>query len=269
VAKGGVVAGLTVPGGASFTRNQMDNLVDFTKSLGVGGLAYMKWTDSGLESALEKFLGRQLMETLAQAMNARRGDLLLFVSDSWLKTYSTLGTLRLEMAKRLNLINDRQWQLLWVTEFPMFEWSDEEQRYVAMHHPFTSPMVEDVALLDAAPEKARSRAYDMVLNGYELGGGSIRIHDPDLQAKVFGLLGIGKEEAQRRFGFLMNAFRYGAPPHGGIAFGLDRIAMLLTGSKSLRDVIAFPKTASAMSLMDEAPSEVDEKQLRELHIRVV
>ncbi|HXG01389.1 MAG TPA: aspartate--tRNA ligase [Bacteroidota bacterium] len=269
VARGGVVAGLTVPGAASFTRNQMDNLVDYTKSLGVGGLAYMKWTDNGLESALEKFLGRPMMESLAQKMNARQGDLLLFVSDSWLKTYSTLGTLRLELARRLNLSGNSQWKLLWVTEFPMFEWSEEEQRFVAMHHPFTSPMSEDIPLLDTAPEKARSRAYDMVLNGNELGGGSIRIYDPDLQAKVFGLLGIGNEEAQRRFGFLMNAFRYGAPPHGGIAFGLDRIVMLLTGSKSLRDVIAFPKTASAMSLMDEAPSEVDEKQLRELHIRVV
>jgi aspartyl-tRNA synthetase len=151
----------------------------------------------------------------------------------------------------------------------MFEWNEEEKRYEAMHHPFTSPMLEDVALLETSPHLARSRAYDMVLNGNELGGGSIRIHDPALQSKVFRLLGIEKEQAEKRFGFLLNAFRYGAPPHGGIAFGLDRIVMLLTGSKSLRDVIAFPKTASAMSLMDEAPSEVDEKQLKELHIRVV
>jgi aspartyl-tRNA synthetase len=269
VAKGGVVAGLVVPGAGSFTRNQMDNLVDYTKSLGVGGLAYIKWTDKGLESALEKFLGKELMEKLAAEMGARQGDLLLFVSDNWFKTYSTLGTLRVDMAKRLNLIDESKWNLVWVTEFPMFEFSEEEQRYVAMHHPFTSPMLEDVHLLETAPEKARSRAYDMVLNGNELGGGSIRIHDSALQAKVFGLLGIEKEEAEKRFGFLMNAFKYGAPPHGGIAFGLDRIVMLLTGMKSIRDVIAFPKTASAVSLMDEAPSDVEENQLRELHIRIV
>jgi aspartyl-tRNA synthetase len=269
VAKGGVVAGIVVPGGASFTRNQMDNLVDYTKSIGGAGLAYIKWTESGLESAIGKFLGDELMKKIAAAMGAKQGDLMLFQSDSWRKAYSVLGTLRLEMARRLKLIDESKWNLLWVTEFPMLEYSDEEKRYVAMHHPFTSPMVEDAHLLDTSPDKARARAYDMVLNGNELGGGSIRIHDSALQSKVFGLLGIGKEEAEKRFGFLLNAFKYGAPPHGGIAFGLDRIAMLLTGSKSIRDVIAFPKTASAMSLMDEAPSEVEEKQLRELHIRVV
>ncbi len=269
VGKGGVVAGIAVPGAASFTRNQMDNLVDYAKSLGVGGLAYIKWTEKGIESALEKFLGKEMMERIAAAMGAKQGDLMLFVSDKWTKTYATLGTLRLDMAKRLNLIDERKWDLLWVTEFPMFEFSEEEKRYVAMHHPFTSPILDDVQLLDSAPDKARSRAYDMVLNGNELGGGSIRIHDSELQSKIFGLLGIEKEEAEKRFGFLLNAFKYGAPPHGGLAFGLDRIAMLLTGSKSLRDVIAFPKTASAVSLMDEAPSDVEEKQLRELHIRIV
>lgn len=269
VAKGGTVAGIVVPGGASFTRNQMDNLVDYTKNLGAGGLAYIKWTDKGLESALEKFLGKELMEKLAAEMGAKGGDLLLFVSDTWTKTYSTLGTLRLEMAKRLNLIDETKWNLLWVTEFPMFEYSEEDRRFVAMHHPFTSPVLEDAHLLDTKPDTARARAYDMVLNGNELGGGSIRIHNSSLQSKVFGLLGIEKEEAEKRFGFLLNAFKYGAPPHGGIAFGLDRIVMLLTGSKSLRDVIAFPKTASAVSLMDEAPSDVEDKQLKELHIRVV
>jgi aspartyl-tRNA synthetase len=269
VAKGGVVAGIVVPGGASLTRNQMDNLVDYTKSIGGAGLAYIKWTENGLESAIGKFLGDDLMKKIAAEMGARQGDLLLFQSDSWFKAYSVLGTLRLDMAKRFNLIDESKWNLLWVTEFPMFEWNEEEKRYEAMHHPFTSPMLEDVALLETSPHLARSRAYDMVLNGNELGGGSIRIHDPALQSKVFRLLGIEKEQAEKRFGFLLNAFRYGAPPHGGIAFGLDRIVMLLTGSKSLRDVIAFPKTASAMSLMDEAPSEVDEKQLKELHIRVV
>jgi aspartyl-tRNA synthetase len=269
VAKGGVVAGIVVPGAASFTRNQMDNLVDYTKALGSAGLAYIKWTENGLESAIGKFLGDELMKKIADKMGARQGDLILFQADTWLKAYSVLGTLRLEMAKRLNLIDETKWNFLWVTEFPMFEYSEEEKRYVAVHHPFTSPMLEDVHLLDVAPEKARARAYDLVLNGNELGGGSIRIHDSALQSKVFDMLGIDKEEAEKRFGFLLNAFKYGAPPHGGLAFGLDRIAMLLTGSKSLRDVIAFPKTASAVSLMDEAPSEVDEKQLKELHIRVV
>jgi aspartyl-tRNA synthetase len=269
VARGGIVAGIVVPGAASFTRNQMDNLVDYTKSIGGAGLAYIKWTENGLESAIGKFLGDELMKRIAAEMSAKQGDLILFQSDTWLKAYSVLGTLRLDMAKRLNLIDESKWNLLWVTEFPMFEYSEEEKRYVAMHHPFTSPMLEDAHLLDSTPDKARARAYDMVLNGNELGGGSIRIHDSSLQSKVFGLLGIEKEEAEKRFGFLLNAFKYGAPPHGGLAFGLDRIAMLLTGSKSLRDVIAFPKTASAVSLMDEAPSDVEEKQLRELHIRVV
>lgn len=269
VEKGGIVGGIVVPGGASFTRNQMDNLVDHAKSLGAGGLAYVKWTEKGLESALEKFLGRELMTSIATAMKAQQGDLMLFISDQYTKAYSLLGTLRLEMARRLNLIDETRVNLLWVTEFPMFEYSEEEKRHVAMHHPFTSPHPDDVDLLDTGPGKARARAYDLVLNGNEVAGGSIRIHDAGLQQRVFHLLGIEAAEAQRKFGFLLSAFRYGAPPHGGIAFGFDRLAMLMTGMKSIRDVIAFPKTASAVSLMDEAPSEVDDKQLRELHIRIV
>jgi aspartyl-tRNA synthetase len=268
VKKGGVVAGFVVPGGASFTRNQMDNLVDYTKSLGAGGLAYFKWTESGLESAVEKFLGKDLVQRISDSMGAKQGDLMLFVSDIWSKAYSILGTLRLEMARRLNLIDESKWNLLWVTEFPLFEWSEEEKRHVSVHHPFTSPHPDDLAFLDTDIGKVRARAYDLVLNGTEIAGGSIRIHDSALQQKAFKLLGIEAEEADRKFGFLLNAFKYGAPPHGGIAFGFDRIAMLLTGSKSIRDVIAFPKTASAVSLMDDAPSEVDEKQLRELHIRI-
>ncbi len=269
VKKGGVVAGLVVPGGASFTRNQMDNLVDFTKSLGAGGLAYFKWTENGLESAIEKFLGKDLMQKIATAMGAKQGDLMLFASDNWTKAYTILGTLRLEMAKRLNLVDESKYNLLWVTEFPLFDWSEEEKRYVSVHHPFTSPHADDVAMLDTDLGKVRARAYDLVLNGTEIAGGSIRIHDSALQQKAFKLMGIEAEEANKKFGFLLNAFKYGAPPHGGIAFGFDRIAMLLTGMKSIRDVIAFPKTASAVSLMDEAPSEVDEKQLKELHIRIV
>jgi aspartyl-tRNA synthetase len=268
VARGGVVAGFCVPGGAAWTRNQMDNLVDYAKTLGVGGLAYVKWTEKGQESAIEKFLGKETINALCELTDAKQGDLVLMVSDTWQKTYSVLGTLRLEMAKRLNLIDESKVSLLWVVDFPMFEYSEEEKRHVAMHHPFTAPKPEDVEMLDSEPGKARARAYDLVLNGNEIAGGSIRIHSSELQSKVFGLLGIGREEAASKFGFLLDAFRYGAPPHGGIAFGFDRIAMLLTNSKSIRDVIAFPKTSSGMSLMDECPTEVDKKQLDELHIRV-
>jgi aspartyl-tRNA synthetase len=247
----------------------MDNLVEYTKSLGAGGLAYVKWTEKGLESALEKFLGKETVHALASAMGARHGDLMLIVSGEWSKSYSILGTLRLEMGRRLGLIDEKAFAFLWVTDFPMFEYSEEEKRHVAMHHPFTSPHPDDLGRLESDPGAVRARAYDLVLNGTEVAGGSIRIHDAALQQRVFSMLGIDEAEANRKFGFLLGAFRYGAPPHGGIAFGLDRMVMILTGSKSIRDVIAFPKTASAVSLMDDSPSEVDDKQLRELNIRTV
>lgn len=269
VARGGVVAGFVVPGAATFTRNQMDNLVDYTKGLGAGGLVYFKWTENGIETAVEKFLGKELVQQIAVRMGAKQGDLVLLVSDTWAKAYTMLGTLRVEMARRLNLIPSGVYDLLWVTEFPLFEYSEEEQRYVSVHHPFTAPNPEDIAYLEQEPGKVRARAYDLVLNGNEIAGGSIRIHDRAMQQRIFGLLGINEEEAARKFGFLLNAFRYGAPPHGGIAFGFDRIVMLLAGMKSIRDVMAFPKTANAVSLMDDAPGEVDERQLRELHIRIV
>ena len=269
VKKGGVVSGFVVPGAASSTRNQMDNLVDFTKSLGVGGLVYFKWTDAGIETAVEKFLGKDLVQKITSEIGARQGDLVLLVADTWSKAYTVLGTLRMEMGKRLNLIDEKAFDMLWVTDFPMFEFSEEEKRYVAVHHPFTAPHADDLQVLRSDPGKARARAYDLVLNGNEIAGGSIRIHDAALQQQVFKLLGIDEKEAMNKFGFLMNAFKYGAPPHGGIAFGFDRIVMLLTAMKSIRDVIAFPKTASAVSLMDEAPSEVEEKQLKELHLRIV
>ncbi len=269
VANGGVVAGFVVKGGASFNRNQMDNLVDFTKDLGAGGLVYFKWTEKGLETAVEKFLGAPLVSSIAQAMGAGQGDLVLLVADAWGKAYPILGSLRLEMGRRMNVIDESRFELVWVTDFPMFEFNEEEKRLEAVHHPFTSPHPDDVPMLGSSPGKARARAYDLVLNGTEVAGGSIRIHDGALQQEVFSLLGITPDEARKKFGFLLNAFKYGAPPHGGIAFGFDRLVMLLTGMKSIRDVIAFPKTASAVSLMDEAPGDVDEKQLRELHIRIV
>jgi len=269
IAQGGVVAGFVVPGAATFTRNQMDNLVDHTKSLGAGGLAYIKWTEKGLETALEKFLGKAVVESIAAATGAKQGDLILMISGERAKSYSILGALRLEMGRRLGLIDEKGYSFLWVTDFPMFEYSEEEKRHVAMHHPFTSPHPDDVGRLESDPAAVRARAYDLVLNGNEIAGGSIRIHDAELQQRVFSLLGIDEAEANRKFGFLLGAFRYGAPPHGGIAFGLDRLVMLLTGSRSIRDVIAFPKTASAVSLMDDSPSEVDDRQLRELNIRIV
>jgi aspartyl-tRNA synthetase len=267
--KGGVVSGFVVPGAASFTRNQMDNLTDFTRTLGGGGLVYFKWTPNGIESPVEKFLGKETVGKILAATRAKEGDLALLVADTWAKAYGVLGGLRLEMGRRLQLIDENAFSLLWVTEFPLVEYDGEEKRYVAVHHPFTAPHPEDISMLDNEPGKARARAYDLVLNGTEIAGGSIRIHDNALQRRLFTLLGISEEEAAMKFGYLLNAFKYGAPPHGGIAFGFDRLVMLLTGMKSIRDVIAFPKTASAFSLMDEAPNDVDERQLRELHIRII
>jgi aspartyl-tRNA synthetase len=236
--------------------------------MGAGGLVWGRVTETGVESPVEKFLGAGTFTSIKSSMKASTGDLLLLISDTWSKAYTVLGGLRLEMAKRLGLIDERKTALLWVTDFPMFEYDENEKRYVAVHHPFTAPKPEDVGLLATYPLKARARAYDLVLNGYEVAGGSIRIHDKDLQSTVFGLLGINQEQARQKFGFMLEAFRYGAPPHGGIAFGFDRLCMIMAGEKSIRDVIAFPKTTSAMSLMDDSPSEVDAVQLKELHIRV-
>ena len=269
IKRGGAVAGFVAPGCGTFTRNQLDNLTDFAKSLGAGGLIWMRVTETGVEAPIEKFLGKGILNAIGKTMQAKPGDLLLILSDAWSKVYTMLGSLRLEMARRLNLIDEKKNNLLWVTDFPMFEYDEAEKRYVAMHHPFTSPKVEDAHLLESDPSKARARAYDLVLNGNEIAGGSIRIHDRAMQSKVFNLLGIDDEHAKKKFGFMLDAFRYGAPPHGGIAFGFDRICMLLTGEKSIREVIAFPKTASAMSLMDDSPSEVDAQQLKELHIKIV
>jgi len=269
VEKGGFVAGLAVPGLSKSTRSQIDGLTDLAKSLGAGGLVTMKIEAGKFESSIDKFVSQDEKKGIAERLGANDGDLCLFVSGPWQKTYSVLGALRIEMARRLNLVDGKKWNLLWVVDFPLLEYSPDEQRNVAVHHPFTSPKPEDVRLLDTDPLKVRARAYDLVLNGNEIAGGSIRIFDSALQSKMFHLLGIEAEEAKQKFGFMLDAFKYGAPPHGGIAFGLDRIVMLLTGEESIRDVIAFPKTTSGMSLMDDSPSTVERPQLDELHIRVI
>ncbi|MFZ5947309.1 MAG: aspartate--tRNA ligase [Stygiobacter sp.] len=265
----GIITGLLAKGCGDYTRNQLDVLTDFVKKLGAGGLIWMRVKGNELEAPIAKFLTEEEKTNIIKKLNAEAGDLIFILSGNKYKTLSYMGSLRLEMAKRMNLINENaEPQLLWVTDFPLFEWDDETKRYYAMHHPFTSPKVEDIPLMDTDPSKVRARAYDLVMNGNEIAGGSIRIHNADLQAKMFKTLGIDEKEANEKFGFLMGAFKYGAPPHGGIAFGFDRLAMLFAGRNSIRDVIAFPKTSSGMSLMDDSPSHVDENQLKELHIKV-
>ena len=266
---GGVITGLLAQGCGEYTRNQLDVLTDFVKAHGAKGLIWIRVKDNELDSPTMKFFTDEEKINLTKSLGAKAGDLIFILSGSRLKTLSTMGVLRLEMAKRLNLIKENsEPALLWVTDFPLFEWDEETGRFYAMHHPFTSPRVEDIPFMDSDPGKVKARAYDLVLNGNEIAGGSIRIHNSDLQAKMFNALGISEEEAQHKFGFLMNAFKYGAPPHGGIAFGFDRMAMIFAGEHSIRDVIAFPKTASAVSLMDDSPSTVAEEQLKELHIKV-
>jgi len=270
---GGIITGLLANGCGDYTRNQLDVLTDFVKKLGAGGLIWMRVKQSTpgleLEAPIAKFLTDEEKQNLITSINAKPGDLIFILTGSRLKTLNIMGQLRLETARRLDLIKtDSPPKLLWVTNFPLFEWDEETKRFYAMHHPFTSPRLEDVKLMDSHPEKVKARAYDLVLNGNEIAGGSIRIHNASLQAKMFKALGISHEEAEYKFGFLMNAFKYGAPPHGGIAFGFDRLVMIFTGESSIREVIAFPKTASAVSLMDDSPSNVSEEQLRELHIKI-
>jgi len=267
---GGITTGLLANECGDYTRNQLDVLTDYVKKLGAGGLIWMRVKEGGeLEAPIAKFLTEEEKKNLITGINAKPGDLIFILTGRRIKTLNIMGQLRLEMARRLDLIKtDSPPKLLWVTDFPLFEWDEETKRFYAMHHPFTSPRIEDVKLMDSHPEKVKARAYDLVLNGNEIAGGSIRIHNASLQAKMFKALGIGHEEAERKFGFLMKAFKFGAPPHGGIAFGFDRMAMIFTGESSIREVIAFPKTASAVSLMDDSPSNVSEEQLRELHIKI-
>jgi len=265
---GGEVRGINAKGCASFSRRQIDELTSLAQSFGAKGLAWMKMGSSGLESQIAKFFPPALLEMLAGRMEASEGDLLLFVADEPKLVLQVLSNLRLHLGRSLGLIDAGKNAFIWVMHFPLFEYSEEEGRLTSTHHPFTSPMEEDLHLLESDPEKVRARSYDLVWNGVEIGGGSIRINDSDLQMRIFDILDIPREEARERFGFLVEALKYGAPPHGGIALGFDRICAFLTGSPSIREVIAFPKTSSAASLMDGAPSDVREEQLKELGLRL-
>jgi len=269
ITSGGILTGLVARGCAGYSRNQLDGLTKIVRELGAGGLVWFKVKDDSLGSPVAKFLSDDEKNSLIKKLQAKPGDLVLILAGEKFSTLNQMGTLRLEIAKREELIKpDTAPSLLWVTDFPLFEWDEETKRFYAMHHPFTSPKTEDIEILDKEPGKVKARAYDLVLNGTEIAGGSIRIHNAELQAKMFKALNISLEEAKIKFGFLMNAFKYGAPPHGGIAFGFDRIVMLFAGESSIRDTIAFPKTTSALSLMDESPSEVNDEQLKELHIKL-
>ncbi len=264
----GLVKALNAKGCATFSRKELDDLTDFVKIYGAKGLAWVKVTEKGWQSPIAKFFTAAELDALNEKLDAQGGDLLLFVADKPSVANEALGRLRGHLGQKLGLADKGSYKFSWITDFPLFEYDGEERRHVAVHHPFTSPLVEDIPLLDTDPGKVRAQAYDLVLNGSEIGGGSIRIHDQAVQSRMFELLGIDHEEAQEKFGFLLDALSYGAPPHGGIAFGLDRIMMILTGADSIRDVIAFPKTQKATCLLSEAPNEVNEKQLQELGIRL-
>ncbi|MBQ9188912.1 MAG: aspartate--tRNA ligase [Clostridia bacterium] len=266
---GGSVRGIVAKGATKhFSRKEIDALGEFVKTYRAKGLAWMNWKEDGLQSPIAKFLTEAELEAIKKAADFEQGDVLFIVADKNAVVWQALGALRLKLADKLGLIPEGKYNLLWVTEFPQLEWSEEENRFVAMHHPFTSPMDEDLDKLDTDPGVVRAKAYDIVLNGNEIGGGSIRIHSSELQSKMFEVIGLTPEQAEARFKFLLDALKYGTPPHGGLAYGLDRLAMLITGSPSIRDVIAFPKVQNASCPLTNAPDPVDEKQLKELHIAV-
>ena len=270
VKNGGSVRAINAKGCVDkFARREIDGLVDFVKIYGAKGMAWISMKEEGMQSPITKFFTDEELDALLKRVGAETGDIIFFVGDKDKIVYDSLGALRLKLAKKLGLIDESKWDLLWVVDFPQFEYDEEEKRYVAMHHPFTCPKDEDVDKLESDPGSVYAKAYDMVLNGNEIGGGSIRIHSAELQERMLKAIGHTKEEAWENFGFLMEALKYGAPPHGGLAFGLDRLAMLLLGCQSIRDVIAFPKVQNASCLMTNAPSPVSPKQLRELGIRIV
>ena len=267
---GGSVRGINAKGQGAMPRKKIDKLVDFAKDFGAKGLAYIAIQEDGtVKSSFAKFMTEDQMTALIKAMGGENGDLLLFAADKNKVVWDVLGNLRLEIARQLEILDKGDYKFLWVTEFPLLEWSEEQNRYQAMHHPFTMPMEEDLHLIDTDPGKVRAKAYDIVLNGTELGGGSVRIFNNEIQNKMFEVLGFTKEQAQEQFGFLLNAFKYGVPPHAGLAYGLDRLIMLMAKEDSIRDVIAFPKVKDASCLMTEAPTRVEQKQLDELGIALV
>ncbi len=269
VAKGGSVRAINAKGCANtFARREIDALVDFVKIYGAKGMAWISIKEDGMNSPITKFMTEEEINAILKTMDGQVGDIIFFVGDKNKVVYDSLGALRLKLAEKLELIQPDTFDLLWVTEFPLVEYNEEEKRYVAMHHPFTMPMDEDIEHLETAPEKVRAKAYDIILNGTEIGGGSIRIHNPELQEKMFNATGFSKEKAWEQFGYMMEAFKYGTPPHGGLAYGLDRLAMILAGRSSIRDMIAFPKVQNASDLMSQAPSRVDKAQLKELHIKI-
>ncbi|MGN0315843.1 MAG: aspartate--tRNA ligase [Fusicatenibacter sp.] len=269
LSKGGSVRGINAKGQGHMPRKKIDKLVEFAKGYGAKGLAYISIQEDGsCKSSFSKFMTEEQMEALIKAMDGEKGDLLLFAADSNKIVWSVLGALRLELAEQMGLMDKNEYRFVWITEFPLLEWSDEENRFTAMHHPFTMPMDEDLPLLDTDPGAVRAKAYDIVLNGTEIGGGSVRIHQNDVQEKMFEMLGFTKEQAYERFGFLLEAFKYGVPPHAGLAYGLDRLVMLMAKEDSIRDVIAFPKVKDASCLMTDAPSTVDQAQLDELGLEL-